>query len=173
VLEDALDEYPGTVVLITHDRHLIRSVADTIVEVRDGDVTLFDGDFEYYASKTGVDLDGRGSAEGVAVEAAAPAVSAKQEADRKRVEAERRNRVHRETKQVRRSLEKTEKDLGVAEAEVADLTRTLAEPSLYDDPDKVAEVLRQHAAAKDRAGQLTTRWERLYEQVERATAAAG
>jgi ATP-binding cassette, subfamily F, member 3 len=46
VLEDALTAYPGTVVLVTHDRHVVRTVADAIVDVRAGDATWFDGTYE-------------------------------------------------------------------------------------------------------------------------------
>ncbi|MEM8906010.1 MAG: ABC-F family ATP-binding cassette domain-containing protein, partial [Actinomycetota bacterium] len=43
VLEDALTAYPGTVLLVTHDRHLIRNVSDAIIDVRDGTATWYDG----------------------------------------------------------------------------------------------------------------------------------
>ncbi len=43
VLEDALMAYPGTVLLITHDRHLIRNVADAVIDVRNGHATYYDG----------------------------------------------------------------------------------------------------------------------------------
>ncbi|MFN3220213.1 MAG: ABC-F family ATP-binding cassette domain-containing protein [Acidimicrobiales bacterium] len=43
LLEDALGAYPGTVLLVTHDRHLIRNVADGLIDVRDGTVRVIDG----------------------------------------------------------------------------------------------------------------------------------
>jgi ATP-binding cassette, subfamily F, member 3 len=161
VLEDALTEFAGTVVLITHDRHLIRSVANTVIAVTDGQVTVYPGGWEYYESKS-EELQ------------APPGAKADEPADlepgRKRTEAERRNRLYRATKDLRVELATLEEQLEAAERDVAETTRLLAAPDVYDDPERVRELVASHDLAADRVADLTSRWETLAEALERAEA---
>jgi ATP-binding cassette, subfamily F, member 3 len=200
-VEEALVAYPGTVVLISHDRHLIRAVADTIVEVRDGTARLHLGGYDDHLDRrtdgdrtaaepastgasvvSGAGVPGApgvppmpagsvlGVAEGESAETPSGSPARSDEADRKRREAERRNRLYRATKELRDRQFRVEEQLTVAEAEVARLTRLLADPEAYADEDRVKDLVRDHGAAKDRAAALMAEWEQVATAVERATA---
>jgi ATP-binding cassette subfamily F protein 3 len=51
MLEDALIEYEGAVLVVSHDRYFISRVANKIVEIRDGELVIYRGDYAYYQSK--------------------------------------------------------------------------------------------------------------------------
>lgn len=175
VLEDALNAYGGTVVLVTHDRHVVRTVADAIVDVRDGGATWFDGTYE--------ELEWRRGEDARAAEAAT--LSRREPARRPGGDGARggarsggrsgrggRTEEDAELRALRRELARVESDLAAAEAEVAALTRRLAEPGLYDDRAVADKVVAAHGAAKDTADALMARWIELGGRVEAAAGGA-
>jgi ATP-binding cassette, subfamily F, member 3 len=175
VLEDALQAYPGTVLLVTHDRHVIRAVADAVIEVEGGRATWFDGTYEEL-------LDRRQDGGPAATTAARPTrVDGARRPDPagggpragardKRREAERRQARHAATRDLKREVTKVERELARAEATVADLTRQLADPDVYADADRVKDLVARHGAAKDEAAGLMVAWERASLALEEAEA---
>ncbi|MFM7528617.1 MAG: ATP-binding cassette domain-containing protein, partial [Nodosilinea sp.] len=57
MLEEALQHYDGTVLLVSHDRYFISQVATKIVEIRDGELHLYRGDYHYYLDKVAEEAD--------------------------------------------------------------------------------------------------------------------
>ena len=133
-LEDAVERYGGTVLLVSHDRALLRSLVTRVWVLHDERITCFDGPFAEWE---------------VASEerAHAAAVAASEEEALRRVRehwrTERRQDVRTESRAARRAAEQALADVmsrvAVAEADVARITAALAEPSLYTTPDGVTE----------------------------------
>ena len=173
VLVDALIAYPGTIVLVTHDRHVIRNVADMIVDVRDGTVTVHDGDYEDYVATRelrGESVPDTPSAAAAPVRRTAAPPPREDKATRKRREAELRQALKQETGTLRNEVSRLESAVAKAEAEVAELTLALADPAVYDDPDRARDLAVAHGEAKDRAGQPMADWEDRLLRLEEAEA---
>jgi ATP-binding cassette, subfamily F, member 3 len=165
VLEDALSVYPGTVLLVSHDRHLIRNVAQRLVEVRDGRVAVHDGVDESVLSP-GPSPTGAGTSPPPAPQQPQPSG---RKAD-KRASAEQRQARSAATRDLRKKVERLERQVGRAEQAVAELQRRLADPAVYADTDAMQALVAEHDSAKDAAAEAMSRWEAAMVELDRVEA---
>jgi len=176
LLEDALQAYPGTVILVTHDRHVIRGVADALVDVRDGKAVWYEGVDERVltpanAANTPPPPKTRASDSSAKKPAGSNKKSAKKKGGEKKSGGKSRSASgnnHQQVKELRRQLRAVEKRWQAAENKVAELQAKLADPAIYEQGDQVKELAQQHDMAKDEATKLATQWEQAATAVERA-----
>ena len=156
----ALQDYEGAIVLVSHDRYLLRLVADELWLVADGRAQPFDGDLEDYATWLGDSPAGAG----VRLEGGARGeLSAK---DKKRLEAERRQRLS----PLKAALARAEAALAAIAAESTALEATLATPEIYSNGarEELARLLLGRADLKRRLGTAEEAWLEASEALESA-----
>lgn len=157
VLEDALRMYPGTVLLVSHDRHLVRSVAEAVVEVRDGRVTQFTDVEEHVLNPLG----SRSSDAAPAPPKPTPAAAKKEPARPKSaVPAEKPTAMSNNARRdLEKKVSKLEKKVAALETEVASLQQRLADPEVYADKDLMNELIQSHETAERRLNRTVGEWE--------------
>jgi ATP-binding cassette subfamily F protein 3 len=174
VLEDALSNFAGTVVIVSHDRYFINAVATKILEVQPGGlVTPYLGDYDAYLyRKAGGDPDVieqllRGDVPDREDKAGeGTAATREQEKQRKREEAEKRNELGRKVKPLRDRLEQLEKEIARHEARLQAILQAQMDPALYEDGAKVQALSIEQADLRKAVEEAMGKWEELALRIE-------
>ena len=154
----ALSSYEGALILVSHDRHLLRATTDQLWLVHDGEIASFDGDLDDYSAlilasrreKSSKDSDG-----------------ADRRNERKQ-EAVTRQRIASARKPLQNKLNAVEGELGQISNELRELDVRLADPDFYHSgaPDDVAATLKRRGELARKVDSLESRWLEIQTQLE-------
>ena len=154
----ALQEYEGGVVLVSHDRHLLRTTADELWLVADGRVQIFDGDLDDYSAWLATQR-----------QAAAVPSAGKQarREDKAQLEAARQARLL-ERRALQKDAAKMEKQIANWQTELALLDARLADPALYSaaDQSQLKMLQKQKHNLTSRIGETEERWLAIQDEIE-------
>ena len=153
ILEDALNNYEGTVLYVSHDRYFINKTATRILDLTNKQLLNYIGNYDYYLEKKET------------IEAALLNTSS-EEKEKAENSANRQNwqmqkEEQKELRKIGNELKKIEDEVAKLESENTELEEKLAEPSIASDVAKLMELHKQKTANDERIESLLERWEEL------------
>ena len=158
VLEEALEGYEGTLVIISHDRHFINAVANTIVEVDAGRLDVFAGTWDEFELKKKELADAQALTASSSGEAGGSGLSHK---ELKRAEAELRQGHSRKVKSLKADHERVELRISAIDGTLAEVDANLGDPEFLKDGAAVRDAYTRRDALSREQESLLERWEEL------------
>ena len=169
ILADALGDYRGTICFITHDRTLIRQVANKIVEIDGGLPTVFPGDYDSYLHRKQSATSKRSAnstANGTAARASGQGRTMNRSGKPTSPEELQRRSLSKEARTLATRMDKITVSLSDHEARIAELEALFSSPNLFDDRAQIAASGEQYRVLKEEAQSLWQEWERLSLEAE-------
>ena len=160
VLEDALAEFGGTIILVSHDRYLLNKVASRIIEIKHDEVNSYDGNFDAYSEAVNaarqIKMQSEAEIKRAEEEIAYKENKAKQyrSKEQRAADAQKRNRI--------RELEKEIEDTEVL---IFELENAISDPEIASDYSKMSEKCKELEEAKTALDQKMDEWAELSDQL--------
>ncbi len=151
-LERSINEFEGTVLVVSHDRYFLNQVADRLVQVANGRARVIEGDYDTYQHILQTEKE---RAEQAATRTAAAPANAPGRSSTS-AEKPRRKFPHRKAVDI-------EREIGELEAEVVDLEDRLGQPATWRDPVKAVGTQERHKLLKEKLENLYQHWETALE----------
>ena len=148
VLEDALADYPGTILAVSHDRYFINRFAEKVFVLEEGGIREYLGNYDSYIEKVNRNAEADGETAGMT------RTALDKEKKRSREETQR-------LKQQKEKLKQAEEAVARAEKAAAELEAALADPETYRDPEAAAEKTKEYHRLQEEINRLYAEWEAL------------
>lgn len=157
VLENALIDYPGTILFVSHDRYFINRIATKVLELSPEGSTEYLGDYDYYVDKK---LE-QEELTALALAASQKKVSALEPAEKNSYQQDKETK--KLERQRKRKLEEIEERISELEEEIQNYEQQLCEPEVFQDHEKVLEINLKNEKAKAELDELMEEWAELAE----------
>ena len=161
VLENALIDFEGTLLFVSHDRYFINRIATTIIELSENGSTLYLGDYDYYLEKKAEQEELRLLAEAETTKKSqiesAPTVKANREINKEEQKL---------IRQLSRRIESIEKEMEDLETVITNCETQLIDPEVFGDHLRVQELNTEITAAQENLDTLVSEWEEKSLQLE-------
>ncbi|MDZ7266616.1 MAG: ABC-F family ATP-binding cassette domain-containing protein [candidate division KSB1 bacterium] len=174
VLEDALTDYEGTLLFISHDRAFINAIATKVVEVINGELTIYPGTYDDFVWRK------QQFAEAASPAAASgengqprPAAANQTKKDERRARAERIQQKSRELRPLKQHLAALEAEIAGLEKEKAELLQAVCDPAIIANREIYPQKLRRQREVDNRLEALMAEWTELSMKVEAVEAEYG
>ncbi|HSY20375.1 MAG TPA: ABC-F family ATP-binding cassette domain-containing protein [Candidatus Acidoferrales bacterium] len=160
-LIEALKQYQGTLVFISHDVHFIRALSTHVIRVEAGALRHFTGGYQYYLDKTAQTARAALTSSSFAPAANnKPAVPQLDRKEQKRLEAEQRQARSRKKQEIQKRTAALEKEIADLEAKERDYAAELEKPETYHSGGRATQINRELMIASDRLEAATAEWEK-------------
>lgn len=166
VLENALIDFDGTLVFVSHDRYFINRIATTVVELSEEGSTLYMGDYDYYLHKKEEEAELallKANEEDGKSTASKEIVSSTTETKNDYFESKEKAKIARKLK---RSIEEVESNLEIIEEDIQTLEQELTKPEIFGDHEKVQEYHGKLMETQKQQDRLMSEWESLHLELE-------
>jgi ATP-binding cassette subfamily F protein 3 len=171
VLQEAMAQYEGTIIVVSHNRFFANSFVNKVLEIRDNRATLYEGNIDDYqeARKRIEAAPATQAARQENLDKAAPVRQLAADGDRKaerRKRAQRRQQLSVKLKPWKKKVVDAEKKIAVLETRKGELETLMADPELYGDQPRWAKVSKEYNELKRRLDRQYDSWEQAQEQIE-------
>jgi len=156
-----LQEFQGSLILVSHDVDFLTPIVNKVVEIRKGEIKFFTGGIEYYLSKREEQLQQQQYDEKIQSDNS-ESVSKK---NKKRIEAELRQKRYKATINLIKGVKDVENKIERLEKKVMELEQNLAAPEVYNNPAKARKMTLEFNSSKNELEQSISLWEKLSEEL--------
>ena len=160
VLQKALVEFPGSLILVSHDVDFLSPIVNRVVEIRKGEIKIFPGGIEYYLDKKQVS-----EIEEESNRTKKLSDTSGSKKDQKRIEAEMRQKKYLATRDLLKKVAGLEKKIEALELRQKELEKMLADPAVYSNPQEVKERNHEYQQVKGNLDTIISEWEKYSEEL--------